>query len=137
MTIFTENATHLKSTKSRNSNSSLQVKIIPASHFEFVLRSRKIRVIRFGGFWGCCIFSGKRRSATLRCHGIMRHCQGIALRHICVVIRCQECGISTAFPHIYVARCNVALRHIYVSRYDSHQKGPIVTNVNNKSCHKY
>jgi len=36
MTVSTENATTLKSTKSRNSNSSVPIQIKPKSQFEFV-----------------------------------------------------------------------------------------------------
>jgi len=59
MTDSTENATLLKSTKSRSSNFSAQIHMKPTFSFEFVLRDTEIfEVLRFGGFWGCGFFSG-------------------------------------------------------------------------------
>jgi len=53
MTIFTENATHLKSTKSKNSNSFVQIQIKPKSEYDFVLRdteeSELFHLVDFGG----------------------------------------------------------------------------------------
>jgi len=74
MTDSTENATLLKSTKSRSSNFSAQIRMKPTSSFsfefvrererekifiEFVPRDTEIfEFLRFGGFWGCGFFSG-------------------------------------------------------------------------------
>jgi len=58
MKVSTENATPQESSKSRNSNFSVQLQIKPPFHFEFTGGFRNIWVSRFGGFWGCCIFSG-------------------------------------------------------------------------------
>jgi len=45
--------------KSRNSNSSVQIQIEPNSQCEFVPRDTvQFEFFRFGGFRGCCIFSG-------------------------------------------------------------------------------
>jgi len=53
MTLFTENATSSKSTKSRNSCSSVHIEIKPKSQFEFVQRDTKqsefLDVVDFGG----------------------------------------------------------------------------------------
>jgi len=59
MTIFAENATHLKSSKSRYSNSSVQIQIKPKSEFDFVLRdTEESEFFSFGGFRGRSIFRG-------------------------------------------------------------------------------
>jgi hypothetical protein len=53
VTVFTDNATPPKSTKSRNSNSSVQIQIEQKSQFEFVLRdtekSEFVDLADFGG----------------------------------------------------------------------------------------
>ena len=56
-----ENATPPKSTKSRNSNSSVQIQIKPKSQVEFLLRDTETSEYfpRFGGFWECSNFRGK------------------------------------------------------------------------------
>jgi len=53
MTFSTENATPPKSTKSRNTNSSVQIQIKPKSLFDFVLRDAEtvefLDLVDFGG----------------------------------------------------------------------------------------
>jgi len=56
MTLSSENATPLKSTKSRNSDFTVQIQIKPKSQFEFVARdtgeSEFLDLVDFGDVWG-------------------------------------------------------------------------------------
>jgi len=59
MTGSTENDTHPKSTKSSNSDSSLQIQIKSKSRFRVVPRdTEESEFPRFGRYWGCSCFSG-------------------------------------------------------------------------------
>ena len=59
ITVSTGNATPPKFTKSRNSNSSLQIQIKPEFYFACVPRDTdEFYFVKFGGFRGCGILSG-------------------------------------------------------------------------------
>jgi len=89
MTVSTENATPPKSTKSRDSNASVQIQIKPQSRFEFVPRnSEESEFLDLVDFGGRSIFSGKWHKHTDEA----RNHVGLGLnlshmRHVSYVVR--------------------------------------------------
>ena len=89
MTVSTENATPPKSTKSRDSNASVQIQIKPQSRFEFVPRnSEESKFLNLVDFGGRSIFSGKWHKHTDEA----RNHVGLGLnlshmRHVSYVVR--------------------------------------------------
>jgi len=70
MTVFTENATPLESTKPRNSNSSAQIQIRAKSQFEFVPRDTEESEFLDLADFGSIIQDANRRASDSSQHAV-------------------------------------------------------------------